>query len=135
MKILMINANFREIRELRHILGDGHEVWAANNERSAKSLFQTFKPHAAVLFLNDLNPSNEKLVQVFQGKNGSLHCHVVGLAPFSNFRLIQQVLDWGVDAYLSLPCDMQRVKRLLEKNLSHLIGEENEEKQIAGNKS
>jgi AmiR/NasT family two-component response regulator len=111
MKILVVNALLDEVRSLRRIMGPQHEVWCANGFKSAETMFKSFKPDAVVLSISDLSPSYQLLIGALQ-KNE--RCPIVAFAPFTHLKLIQQVLDWGVDAYLSSPCDMQRIKKRLE---------------------
>jgi len=119
MRVLAINGVLDQVKSLRGELGSGHEVWwSPNGGRVAEHLFRGFKPHAVVMFLNDLNPDHKKSIVIFRHPKGRDACAVVVVAPFTHLKLVQQVLDWGVDAYLASPCGMDRVKRRLEDLLS-----------------
>ncbi|GEM_PF-5976864 len=115
MRVLMVNGLFDEVRELRSQLGFRHEVWAASGGKNVETLFRSANPDAVVMCLSDLHPDHRKRAEFFQRAWGQRPRVLLALAPFTHFKLIQQVLDWGVDAYLATPCDMGRVGRRLEE--------------------
>ena len=115
MRVLMVDGLFDEVRELRSQLGFRHEVWAASGGKSVETLFKSAHPDAVVMCLSDLHPDHRKRAEFFQKAWGQRPRILLALAPFTHFKLIQQVLDWGVDAYLATPCDMGRVRKRLEE--------------------
>ena len=114
MRILMTNARHNEVRDMRNLWESPHEVKAASGEKKIASLYKAFKPDAVIMFISDMNPEHRGLLEFFRRAHEPHPC-VVAVAPFTHFRLINQVLDWGMDAYLVAPCRMLRVKNQIEK--------------------
>lgn len=113
MNILIVGGMMQDMSNLRAVMGLGHEVWLAPASKAADRLFRQFNPDAVVLMARDLDPSYPQLVHDFRKQAGQRHLTLLALAPFTHLKIIQQVLDWGVDAFLTSPCDMVRVKKRL----------------------
>lgn len=115
MRVLIVSGSMDQARELRNLYGPGHEVWNATGAKSSEQLFRTFRPDAVVMFLSDLSPDHRARIAFFRSHQGNRSCAVLAVAPFTHLKLVQQVLDWGVDAYLASPCTLRRVKNRLEE--------------------
>jgi len=115
MRVLIIDGQLNDARDLRTQWKYSHEVRSASSLKNIESLCRSFDPDAAVMYLADMDPKHRRLVEFFQKTNPLFPCLVLVVAPFTHLRLIQRVFDWGVDAFLSAPCDVWRVRKQIEK--------------------
>lgn len=111
MKILAIDALLKDLLDLRETMGLEHDVWNTPTFDNDPALLNSFSPDAIVLFMRNLNPIHPTMIRSIRETR---KCPILALTPpDTRPNRIHQAFVWGVDSFLTFPCDMLRVKRHL----------------------
>jgi len=118
LKIMMIDQDVHQLREISDVLGNGYRLLTCSKGAKAFDLFMAFQPDAVILDPSTEGLNAQEFMAQVRGLSTGFTVPILLLTRFTTIRSIEKILDWGADFIFSKPFRPGDLKDKLAECLS-----------------